>query len=687
MMLVDKYGNLLSLWLPSLTPALVFLNRVFDVFLNGNISNIGYSFKRLWKAALSIALARKPFPVCSARGFIRGLVFTIVLCPLFGLYLFGLFVSPLISLWRLLQQDYGDTAGDSSKANLKPALVVLYSLALFQGVLFYYKEISSWEEKRLVKLVAEQYALSQDDEARGSVSDYLNNIRIGCEKDPSFARGRNLITYAAYLMESNSPDNYLSGARILDTLIRRLPEHMAESQGMINNMVSSRVIVTLDQGPDMLESQRMVINIMIGSASSGDTLKKLVQMLDSKSIYDREIRLRAMRIVAHFATEIRLNRIPYGIQCISSFVNNLEACRHRPTCIGILWKLTNDEENLRLMSNTNGLGLRIITLLLRSANDELHMREHGKWYSLIAMPGMEVIKRFISVSKRSNNMQLHREILESTHGISILENMLHCERCRVKEELQISVILVLTQIIAMDASPAEGSDVRERFIGSLIGMFLDGSGNSLKLKGFAGESLAQLSLTSEISAQLILRTKSSTVSDLTKVLLDVNSKYRKIAADILKHLCSHYKADDKSFKKLKKAMISVIPEVLKEVLGCSSTAGASPSYTVSHPAIPAGYPAAAYPPWYHEYYYVEVQEALASLCKTVHERLINEDDHLTRRFATEICQDMHKEPPVSFAALVREAAEVVADNRRLRTTTFMPQLIFADEDPNACCIV
>uniref|UniRef100_A0A804QSG8 Uncharacterized protein n=1 Tax=Zea mays TaxID=4577 RepID=A0A804QSG8_MAIZE len=63
--------------------------------------------------------------------------------PLFIMYMFGLFVSPGISLWRLLQQDYGDTARNNSMANLKPTLIVLYSLAapgraiLLQGHMFF----------------------------------------------------------------------------------------------------------------------------------------------------------------------------------------------------------------------------------------------------------------------------------------------------------------------------------------------------------------------------------------------------------------------------------------------------------------------------------------------------------------------------------------------------------------------
>ncbi|BAF29998.1 Os12g0551200 [Oryza sativa Japonica Group] len=71
--------------------------------------------------------------------FIQAVVFAIILCPLAVLYLSGLVISTSLSLWRLIQHDYGD--GDGS-ANLTPALNVLYSLALFQGVLFFYQWVS-----------------------------------------------------------------------------------------------------------------------------------------------------------------------------------------------------------------------------------------------------------------------------------------------------------------------------------------------------------------------------------------------------------------------------------------------------------------------------------------------------------------------------------------------------------------
>ena len=78
----------------------------------------------------------------------------------------------------------------------------------------------------------------------------------------------------------------------------------------------------------------------------------------------------------------------------------------------------------------------------------------------------------------------------------------------------------------------------------------------------AGESLAQLSLTSLNLSKMILSSQVGIADALATVLLkDENKQYRKSAADILEHLCRHYKKDDANFENLKYAMIRDIEEV------------------------------------------------------------------------------------------------------------------------------
>jgi len=62
---------------------------------------------------------------------IQVFVHVIVLCPLGALYMLGLYISTGVSLWRLIEHDFGNAGG----ANQKPGLQVLYGLAVAQGSL------------------------------------------------------------------------------------------------------------------------------------------------------------------------------------------------------------------------------------------------------------------------------------------------------------------------------------------------------------------------------------------------------------------------------------------------------------------------------------------------------------------------------------------------------------------------
>ncbi|RLM85712.1 hypothetical protein C2845_PM04G06740 [Panicum miliaceum] len=600
------------------------------------------------------------------------------------------------------------------KGNLKPALLVLYSLALLQGVLFYYWAISASVEKTLVQQVAEAYEIDEEDEAREPVSDYLRMIREGCEKDLSFARGRNLITYAVDLMASNSPDNYLSAARILDTLIRQLKptgdrqhrriRRMVASASSSDDITGTRFNLTVVNLPGrVVKSQHSLIKNMIGSTLSSDAVKILVQMLDSKDEDGgkiSEMRLRAMRIVAHFASEIRLDKIMYGIRNICSLLEHQGSDSSQgsdsekyqvflvySTGIHILSELAKDEENFKHMSNTDGITRKIVTVIVKCK--ELHDKEHEEWLS-IARLGMQLINRLAaSASLKSINVQQLSEFLVHENGTTTLQNMLDCQKCKADTAI-ISVntsqqnlssenkernkkASIETQIISamnmsqQNDSPSENKDrnkkLRESFIKSLLLKFLDGSDRSFRK--LAGESLAQLSLTSLNSCKLILNAQVGIVDALATVLLkdkkDKDKEYRKSEADILEHLCRHYRKDDDAFINLRVAMTRDIQNVLNEVLkGDSDSRRRSTNY-------------------------VELHGALASLCDTVNVKLISVDSDLVSDFETKaerICKKRDLSE-MSFSELVRKAKEIVEKHRkRLENWAFS-----SDDDDDDCCIM
>ena len=100
---------------------------------------------------------------------------------------------------------------------------------------------------------------------------YLDETVKGCMKDPSFTRGRNLVTYAVdLLMESKSRYGYISGVLILGAILQ------------------SRV--SLGQ-PGLLKQ------LLTGSASFSHAVQQLLETFGPRSPYSTKIRLRAARIV------------------------------------------------------------------------------------------------------------------------------------------------------------------------------------------------------------------------------------------------------------------------------------------------------------------------------------------------------------------------------------------------------
>jgi len=213
-----------------------FINRVFDFLLKEKASDVGNSLKGLlvtvgaaivrpFKKEPSIAVGAavtKPFKkepttarvmLAYVLAVVQVFVLVIVLCPLAVLHMLGMYLSAGISLWRLIQHDYGNPDGGT---NLKPALNVLYSLAVAQGVVYGYRAIyDSVARTGLVEDVAKHHSLETD-----LVSEYLEKTVAGCMKDPSFARGRNFVTYAVdLLMEYKSKYPYISGVRILGAIL------------------------------------------------------------------------------------------------------------------------------------------------------------------------------------------------------------------------------------------------------------------------------------------------------------------------------------------------------------------------------------------------------------------------------------------------------------------------------------
>jgi hypothetical protein len=212
----------------------------------------------------------------------------LMLCPLGVLYMLGLFFSAGVSLWRITDNDFGNAGG----ANQKSALLVLYSLAVAQGVLYGYKAVyGSVSAFWLVKFVAEHDTVDRD-----LVAEYLKETVVGCEKDPSFATGRNLVTYGMNLMvEAKSNEGFIAGIRVLGGTIK---DYYPRGR----KVLAKHLLTTLD-------------------SSTSYIIQRLLEAVGPRSPCSREVRENAARIVALVARGIRLDQSPAVIDCVSSVLD------------------------------------------------------------------------------------------------------------------------------------------------------------------------------------------------------------------------------------------------------------------------------------------------------------------------------------------------------------------------------
>ncbi|RLM97710.1 hypothetical protein C2845_PM06G34570 [Panicum miliaceum] len=225
---------------------------------------------------------------------IQAFVFVIVLCPIGVLYMLGLYISTGVSLWRLIEHDFGNAGG----ANQKSALQVLYGLTVAQGVLFGYKTMHALGARnRLAKFVAGKGTVDEE-----LVAEYLEETVARCEEDPSFATGRNLVRYGVDLMtEANkSNEGFIAGIRVLGGAIQ---DYSWTRRG---RMVPAKHLLTSR------------------SDSWSHAIQRLLKTVGPRSPYNEEVREHAARIMSLVACDIRLEQLPEMIECVSSMLDTSE---------------------------------------------------------------------------------------------------------------------------------------------------------------------------------------------------------------------------------------------------------------------------------------------------------------------------------------------------------------------------
>ncbi|KAL6599907.1 hypothetical protein ACP70R_045558 [Stipagrostis hirtigluma subsp. patula] len=556
--------------------------RVVDLFLKKKFREILLRILHKLNVLSGYIINRcHPWKVIQILGYL------ILLCLLAPVSVLGLYISTGISVYRLIEHNYGNNSGS---ANLKPALYILYSLAVAQGVLYGYKTINNAIGSRTKQA---EFVASRSSVDTELVLDYLDYIRAECTKDPSFTTRRNLVTYAIdSMMECKSNDTFIVGIKVLGQVIQ----------------------------PDNCDLGRLVLakHMLTASASFCHLIQRLLETLGPRSPYSQEIRENAARIVALVAGDIHLEQFPRGIQCISSLLDkslgselrgllpkdyqrgwlleeyerdylflvpeiedrpqghennprlgNLGYARLVIQGLRILRKLVVDEDNCRLIINTKGLLSKITNAFLTS--NQVHISYHDEWGNMVeeSLDLMSLLMVAPWETETKFQIEISSNIREnSTENICTLEGILQCCKCSsLKKRKAIELFLLFFDpSVDMSSIMASGSSSRMlKWI--LLAIFL--LSDISHIRKLACKKL-QAILASQ-SEECAKSPSQSVLVDLITTLVDARHNTDRLhAAQILEQLCHHYTKDDEYLKQLKQAVAAVMPQVLKEIF-CYAT--------------------------------------------------------------------------------------------------------------------
>ncbi|KAL6548429.1 hypothetical protein OROGR_008850 [Orobanche gracilis] len=474
---------------------------------------------------------------------------------LYWLQLASAIACVVLSSIKLVKRDYGEVEkGDSDKRNRKSALLIFYSLALAEALLFL-MEKAYWEWKvsleKLLESVSIECELGGGDSGLISIRRFFYDAYSKCVNGSIFdGLKMDMVSFGMELLDSDSPDEQLIGARIL----RRF-----------------------SMSPRFCDDTLQKIGIRLS------VIERLVEMLNWKDTGEKEIRYSAAEILLKLTSRIqislRIAGILGGLESVSSLLQHVSR-----SCGGARdeiseEKITYDPENYSQWA-FNQIGLRILKKLARNHDicgkigntrgllpkivdftcaDESLLKHPTAAPSRIATVkrSLQVLKMLASTSGPAGK-RLRREISEMVFTVGNIRDVL--KYGENQPELRMLGIEILTSLAVED-------DATERIGGTggvlkvLFGIFLDDGipEDHSRVRAAAGEALAMLALESKNTClrMLKLRLNEKLIRALEIPLLRVN------AARIMRNLCAF--SGDNCFEQLKGLTVAA-PIILESIM-------------------------------------------------------------------------------------------------------------------------
>ncbi|KAJ6688854.1 hypothetical protein OIU85_005297 [Salix viminalis] len=450
----------------------------------------------------------------------------------------------VLSLMKLIRQNYGEIEkGDTDRRNRKAALIIFYSLALAEALLFL-MEKAYWEWKLSYCKLLEEVRKECDLGLSGLVSirRFFYDAYSRCVEGSIFdGLKMDMVTFAMELLASNSADEQIIGARVL-------------CQFTMNPRFSDDTL------------QKIGTNIPV--------IERLVEILNWKDPQEEEIRRSAAEILSKLAgkkqNSLRVAGIPGALESISSLLHTSRTFSTTADEIGektitcdhahygfwtfnqlgllILKKLARDLDNCGKIGNTRGLLPKII--------DFMHAEERWLKDENVTPYQILTVKRSLQLGLQGSH--LRREISEMVFTISNIRDILrHGDKHPRLQKLGIEILTSLA--LEEDATERIGGagGVLKELLNIFFSQRIPENQNHVRIA--AGEALAMLALESRRNCLRILKLRvlERLVGALEVPLLRVN------AARILRNLCAYSGAD--CFDQLK-GITATVPTVLKAVM-------------------------------------------------------------------------------------------------------------------------
>ncbi|CAD6211272.1 unnamed protein product [Miscanthus lutarioriparius] len=459
-----------------------------------------------------------------------------------------------LSVMRLWKHDFGDP--DDSR-NMRPALLLFYTLALVEALLFLFEK-AYWTWKVSVCKLLHQVSDECELGAYGLVSlkRFFYDAYSRCIAGSIFDGIKmDLVTFAEELILSDFLDEQLIAVRILQ---------------------------------QFANSERSASDTLRKVGTTPRSIERLVEMLNWKRPEEEEVRRCAAEIVSKLAGKrqnaLRVSGIPGAIESVTSLlytgrgppVSGMHpqlpgapaddkhgaspASRgydHLPfNLLGllILKRLARDHDNCGKIGNARGLLAKVINFT--QASPVLLRNPHVTDSQVSAVKrALKVVKMLVSTTGNTGKA-LRESVAENVFTVSNLRDILRYGQQH--RELQKLATDVLTGL-AMDDSGKEAIVATGGVVKLLLSMFFNSQETELGCE--AGKALAMLALESEAGCAAILK-RADVMDQLVSALQDGDAR-RLNAARVLRNLCAY---SGQQQRERLRVVTRALPAVLKATM-------------------------------------------------------------------------------------------------------------------------